>query len=253
MPIQYPFHVYMGFDKREEEAYKVAEFSLKRRASRPVKVIPLKASELNEQGFLNRVVAIQNGQMWDVISEAPQSTEFAISRFLTPILHKANSGLSGWALFVDCDVLFLEDIANLLPLLDDSYALMCVKHEYAPNPAAKMDAQAQTLYQRKNWSSVMAFNCDHPSNDRLTVEMVNSLPGRDLHRFCWLQDHEIGALPKEWNALIGEDGYDIKTAKIAHYTRGGPWFGPFVGDTSSVPLSDRIWLDEECDMLLDGG
>lgn len=250
MPIRYPFHIYMGYDKREEEAYKVAEYSIKRRATCSVKVVPLKAADLSAQGFLHRVVAIQDGKMWDVISEAPQSTEFAISRFLTPILHKTQKGVSGWALFVDCDVLFLDDVANLLPLLDDQYALMCVKHKYTPKLGAKMDAQTQTLYQRKNWSSVMAFNCDHPSNDKLTVEMVNSLPGRDLHRFCWLQDHEIGELPKEWNALIGEEGYAIEGAKIAHYTLGGPWFEPFYGDTSSLPLHDRMWLDEECDMLM---
>jgi hypothetical protein len=253
MPITYPFHVYMGYDKREVAAYEVAEYSLNRRASCSVKVVPLKASDLSTQGFLHRTVVIQNGQMWDVISEAPQSTEFAISRFLTPILHKKQTGKSGWALFVDCDVLFLDDIANLLPLLDDTYAVMCVKHSYTPTPGMKMDSQAQTLYRRKNWSSVMAFNCDHPSNDKLTIEMVNSLPGRDLHRFCWLQDEEIGPLPKEWNALIGEPGYDIETAKIAHYTRGGPWFEPFYGDTSGLPLSDQIWLDEESDMFMHKG
>ena len=229
---------------------KVAEYSLKRRASCSVSVYPLKADKLAQQGYLTREVVRQDGKMWDVISDAPQSTEFAISRFLTPILHKRSTGVSGWVLFVDCDVLFLDDITNLTSLLDDQYAVMCVKHQYKPKMGQKMDAQLQTVYARKNWSSVMAFNCDHPANDRLTLEMVNSLPGRDLHRFCWLEDGEIGELPKEWNALIGEDGYDIDTAKIAHYTLGGPWFEPFYGDTSGLPLSDRLWLDEECDMLL---
>lgn len=249
MPITYPFHVYMGFDKREVDAFNVAKFSLERRASCATKVIPLVASDLSAQGYLHRTVAIQNGQMWDVISEAPQSTEFAISRFLTPILHKRQTGTSGWALFVDCDILFLADIAELLPLLDDKYAVMCVKHKYAPKTEAKMDAQMQTLYARKNWSSVMAFNCDHPSNSKLTIELVNSLPGRDMHRFFWLQDHEIGALPKEWNTLIGEEGYDIETAKIAHYTRGGPWFEDYHPEGGIPSLSDKIWLNEEFEML----
>ncbi len=250
MTITYPFHVYMGYDPREEDAYNVAEYSLKRRASCSVKVVPLKAQDLTAQGYLSRPIERRGTQMWDVISDAPQSTEFANSRFLTPILHKVARGKSGWALFVDCDVLFLDDITTLFPYLDDKYALMCVKHNYQPSLENKTDGQTQTLYSRKNWSSVMAFNCDHPSNDRLTLKMVNTLPGRDLHRFCWLGDQEIGALPKEWNVLIGEQGYDIQDAKIAHYTLGGPWFEQFYGYTADLPLSDRLWLDEETDMLI---
>jgi hypothetical protein len=50
----------------------------------------------------------------------------------------------------------------------------------------------------------MLFNCDHPSNKKLTVEMINTLPGRDLHRFCWLEDDEIGELDPGWNWLVGE-------------------------------------------------
>ncbi len=253
MPITYPFQVYIGYDKREDDAYRVARHSLFRRATCSVKETPLITSDLRQQGFLSREVIIKDGKMWDVISDAPQSTDFAISRFLCPILHKQSRGRSGWCLFVDCDVVFMADIAELLPLLDDSYAVMCVQHQYAPILTDKMDGQIQTTYSRKNWSSVMAFNTDHPSNSKLTVDLINSLPGRDLHRFCWLSDGEIGALPQCWNELIGEEGYAIENAKIAHYTRGGPWFQPFYGDTSGLSHADRVWLDEEVDMLLSGG
>jgi hypothetical protein len=234
-----PNSVYMGYDPREKIAYDVAEFSLRRRTATPYAIVPLKAGDLARSGHLWRTIAVQNGQMWDVISEAPMSTEFAISRFLTPILHRHAYGKEGWALFVDCDVLFLTDLDRLFELCDDRYAVMCVQHEYTPKPGVKMDKQQNQLYSRKNWSSVMLFNCAHPSNDRLTTEMVNAVPGRDLHRFFWLDDAEIGALPKEWNALIGEEGYDIDTAKIAHYTRGGPWLGNKIDDKA-----DKVWLDE---------
>lgn len=227
-------NVYLGYDPREDIAYKVAEHSLKRRASEEVKVTALEARHLSEMGLLWRTVVYQKGQMWDVISEAPQSTEFAISRFLTPIIQE-----KGWALFADCDVVFLDDVKALFDLADPKYALMCVKHNYQPKTDAKMDSQIQTLYSRKNWSSVMLFNCDHPSNAALTTEMVNSLPGRDLHRFCWLKDEEIGELPKEWNCLVGEQGYDIDTAKIAHFTLGGPWLGGTNGEHE-----DSVWLEE---------
>jgi hypothetical protein len=98
---------------------------------------------------------------------------------------------------------------------------MVVKHNYAPSNVVKMDGQMQQLYARKNWSSVMLFNVDHPANQRLTVEMVNTLPGRDLHRFCWLEDHEIGELTPDWNWLVGHSDPTIAPA-IVHYTEGLP-------------------------------
>lgn len=233
--------IYMGYDSREDEAYRIAEFSLKRRASTPVNVIPLKIDNLRDQGLIWRKTETRDGKLWDVISEAPQSTEFAISRFLTPILHRGRYGYAGWAVFVDSDVLFLDDVANLFDLLESKYAVMCVKHNYEPSSNIKMDGQVQTRYNFKNWSSVMAFNCNHFANDCLDLRHINSVPGRDLHRFDWLKDpdSQIGALPPEWNALIGEPGYDISTAKIAHYTLGGPWLG------NSISLeADALWLAE---------
>jgi len=85
-----------------------------------------------------------------------------------------------------------------------------------------MDGQPQTQYPRKNWSSVMLFDCDHPSNRRLNIDMINTLPGRDLHRFCWLRDDEIGELDPEWNWLVGEQPKP-ENLGVAHFTLGGPW------------------------------
>ena len=111
---------------------------------------------------------------------------------------------------------------------------MCVKHDHRPSFNVKMDGQEQTSYPRKNWSSVMAFNVDHPANDALTADLVNALPGRDLHRFCWLADDEIGALPPEWNHLVGHSD-DVRDPKIVHFTDGGPWFEAF----RNVPYADE--------------
>lgn len=233
--------IYMGFDSREVEAYKVAEFSLKRRASVPVSVVPIKLDDMRDKGLLWRKTEMRDGKLWDVVSDAPQATEFAISRFLTPILHRATYGSTGWSIFVDCDVLFLDDVNNLFNLLDNSYAVMCVKHNYTPSTMMKMDGQIQTRYSYKNWSSVMAINCGHFVNDKLDINYINNKPGRDLHSFDWINDHDnhIGALPSEWNALIGEAGYSLETAKIAHYTLGGPWLG-----NSISPEADALWLSE---------
>src|SRR5690606_28435707 len=108
-----------------------------------------------------------------------------------------------WALFCDfVDMMFLADPSELFSLADDRYAVMVVKHNHVPTEKKKMDNQAQTVYQRKNWSSVILWNIAHPANARLTIDMVNTLPGRDLHRFCWLEDDEIGELPAAWNHLV---------------------------------------------------
>lgn len=144
------------------------------------------------------------------------STEFAISRFLVPYLAGG-----GWALFMDCDVLVRENLTRLFEIADPRYAVMCVKHNHQPVTTLKMDNQPQIAYPRKNWSSVMLFNCDHPANRELTVGMVNTLPGRDLHRFCWLADNDIGELDPKWNWLAGHSDPSIDPA-IVHHTDGSP-------------------------------
>lgn len=225
--------IWIGYDPRESEAFAVCRHSL-RHHTHGMPINPLDLSELRRAGLYTRPTSLKEGKLWDDISEAPMSTEFAISRFLTPILAP-----SGWALFMDCDVLALDDLTDLFRFADPSKAVMCVKHQYQPASDTKMDGQEQTRYARKNWSSVMLFNTEHPSNRSLTVEMVNSVPGRDLHRFCWLNDDEIGELSPRWNYLVGiTEG--VEDPALVHYTNGGPWFG---GDFVNVPYAQE-WLDE---------
>lgn len=207
--------VFIGHDSREQKAYRVAVRSLLRQTSMPLEIVPLDVERLAHSGLLRRAVD-RRGQMYDLPSNAPASTEFAISRFLTPIL-----GQTGWALFVDCDVLFLADVAELFSLADQTKAVMVVKHQNGHIAGVKMDGQAQVLYPRKNWSSVMLFNCDHPANWRLSLQDVNERPGRDLHAFYWLANEEIGELPGAWNWLVGIQEMP-EQPKLAHYTLGTP-------------------------------
>lgn len=226
--------VYIGWDQRETEAYAVAENSLTRHASGPVDIKPLKLHQLYEERLLWRPVERVTDRMYDHLSDAPMSTEFAISRFLVPILQR-----SGWALFVDCDVVFLGDVSELFALAEDRFALMCVKHDHLPEVGVKMDGQLQVPYVRKNWSSVMLLNCDHPAWHRLTLQMVNHYPGDLLHRFCWLRDKEIGALPLAWNWLVGLEPKP-EVPKLAHFTMGGPW----LKDWQGAP-HDELWLEAQ--------
>lgn len=208
--------IFIGFDPREVDAYAVARASIHRHEVRPYPIRPVHLQTLRASGLYTRPTEIRDGRLWDCISEAPCATEFSISRFLVPHLAGA-----GWALFMDSDMLVRSKIGELFAQFDPTKAVMCVKHRHDPSEGVKMDGQAQTRYARKNWSSVMAFNCAHPSNAALTVEMVNSVPGRDLHAFCWLKDDEIGDLPVSWNWLAGHSDPEIEP-DIVHFTEGVP-------------------------------
>jgi hypothetical protein len=213
--------IYIGHDPREITAYDVCRWSIVRRTSRPVHIRPLMMQPLRYDGFYWRKHERRaDGVLWDTISGAPMSTEFAITRFLAFTNLKDNAGQ--WRLFMDCDFLALADVAELFDAADERYAVQVVKHRHEPPPGVKMDGQPQVQYARKNWSSLMLINAAHPANARLTLEMVNGLPGRDLHRFCWLRDDEIGDLPKAWNFLVGHTNRKVRP-KLVHYTDGAPF------------------------------
>ena len=222
------FRIYIGWDSREPEAYDVAKFSLERRASIPVSVIPIKVDDLRARGLYRRD------------KDPLASTEFTYSRFLTPAL----AGFSGWALFCDSDFLWLGDIAGLIEYTRTPKAVFCVQHDYRPSDTVKMDGAVQTAYPRKNWSSLMLFNCEHPSVRGLTPDVVNRETGAYLHRMQWVADDDIGALPVEWNWL---EGWNKKpehgTPKAVHFTRGGPWFENW----QNVDYGD-LWRAERAEM-----
>ena len=223
--------VYIGHDPREQAAYDVAVRSL-RRVTPGADVVPLKADRLAACGLLRRLMDHRGG-LYDLASNAPCATEFAASRFLVPHLAQ-----TGWALFTDCDVLFLSDVRELLDQADPSKAVMVVKHPPLEDEGTKMDGALQVRYPRKNWSSVILWNCDHPANQRLSLQDVNERPGRDLHRFYWLADSEIGSLSPDWNWLVGVQPKPL-APKIAHFTLGGPWFPGWTGAEH-----DELWLAE---------
>ncbi|WP_374450301.1 hypothetical protein [Stella sp.] len=221
------FPVMVGWDSREDIAYQVCRHSLLKRASIPVAVEPIRQPDLRAAGLYTRD------------ADPLASTEFTYTRFLVPRLRD----FQGWALFVDCDFLWLDDIAGLARLADPKFAVMCVHHEYQPTESWKMDGVPQTRYPRKNWSSLMLWNCGHPANRVLTPELVSRESGAFLHRFQWLPDELIGAVPERWNWL---EGWSRPPAEglpgAVHYTRGGPWFKEW----QDVAYGD-LWLAEEAD------
>lgn len=211
--------LFLGYDPAEDLVCRVAHATAEAVSRDPLEVRHLSLGTLQRKGLYTRPTEVRSPGYWDPISEAPMSTGHAIARFLVPAL----CGFEGWALFTDGDVLFRRDLGALFAQADPRMAVQVVKHEYHPQETTKMLGQPQTAYARKNWSSVMLFNCGHPANRRLSTDLVNSRPGRDLHQFCWLDYRLIGALDPAWNYLVGvTDPARVPDPAIVHFTLGTP-------------------------------
>jgi hypothetical protein len=198
--------VFIGYDSRESECYDVCKCSINTKTTSNVVIKPINKQHISEYNRPTDPLA---------------STEFTYTRFLTPWLCEYR----GWALFCDCDFVFLHDVSELFELADDRYAIQVCKHDYTPKGDVKMDGKKQTSYPRKNWSSLILWNCGHEANAQITPDVVNTQTGKYLHRFEWLSDDQIGSLPTQWNWLVGyyQEPHD-GVPKALHYTDGGPWF-----------------------------
>ena len=220
---------YIGYDSKEDIAYRVCKNSLINTSSIALNIQSLKLYELVSKKLYTRNI------------DPLASTEFTYSRFLVPAL----MNYKGWAIFCDCDFLFFQDISLLFETIDEDKALYCVQHDYTPKERHKMDGKKQTLYPRKNWSSFMVFNCSHPSNKKLSIDLVNSESGSFLHQFKWLKDSEIGSLDERWNWLEGwTSNHNNKKPFAVHYTRGGPWFDEW----QDVEFANE-WISERDEYL----
>lgn len=196
-------HVVVGFDQREAIAYHTFCQSVLERSSLPVQFLPLAENTLS---FYRE-------------THTDGSNRFIYSRFLTPFL----MGHQGWALFADGDMICRTDLAELWRLRDPSKAVQVVQHDYQTKATRKYLGNKNENYPRKNWSSVILWNCAHPAHRVLTPAFVMGQTGAFLHRFSWLQDEQIGALPPEWNWLALEYP-DNPNAHLIHYTLGTPCF-----------------------------
>jgi len=234
-----PPTVYVGHDSRKTITAEVCAHSIRRRSPGILTDFIKQDAMIRRAMYTREVATTPEGILIDTKDRKAFSTEFSFTRFLTPFLHHRQ----GWAVFCDDDILFLADVNELFALADPKYAVMVVKHNHLPTEAVKMDGKPQTIYRRKNWSSLVLWNCSHPSNRKLTLYDVSNRPGSWLHGFEWLADDEIGALPEEWNWLVGVSpttGEMVRPIKALHYTLGGPWFENWRNRDLSAP-----WLAEK--------
>jgi lipopolysaccharide biosynthesis glycosyltransferase len=204
--------IVVGFDQREAVAYHTFCQSVIDNCSEPVRFTPLVANNVERKGGSN---------------------DFIYSRFLVPSL----MGYRGWAIFADGDMVCREDIARLWEMRDDRYAVQVVQHDYQTKHPRKYLGNKNENYPRKNWSSLILWNCAHIANRCLDKQTIDAVEGSFLHRFGWLNESEIGELPLTWNWLAMEyPGND--NAQIVHYTIGTPCFGAY----QNCDMSEYWWL-----------
>lgn len=213
-----PIPIFIGYDPREAIAYHTCANSIIRNSSVPVSIIPLALNLFKDY----------------TETHSDGSNQFIYSRFLVPHL----MDFTGHAIFIDGDMIVRGDIAELWELRDSSKDVQVVKHDYKTRMPVKYLGSKNEDYPRKNWSSVILWNCNSFPNRRLMPQFVQKATGAELHRFTWLDDDRIGELPPEWNWLPDEYGPNAD-AKLLHYTLGTPCFHEF----ADTPQGD-VWHKE---------
>jgi hypothetical protein len=219
--------IFVGYDPVESITWHTMAHSILRQSSIPISFIPIN---------LNNLKGIYSREKLE-----KQSNAFSLSRFLTPYL----SDYQGYALFFDCDMMLRDDIAKIFDEIkgQPGKAVYVVKHDYTPKNKIKYLNTVQYSYPRKNWSSVVLWDCAHPANSVVTPEFVNTASPKELHRFTWLKDEEIGELDVRWNWLVGEYDNPPKDVKNVHWTVGGPYFIEY----QDVDFSEE-WFKEKARM-----
>lgn len=220
--------LFIGFDPREAVAYHVFCQSVIEKASIPVAFYPL------HRGMLGQFDGQRDG-----------SNAFTFSRYLVPHL----CDYRGWALYADGDMVCERDIAELWALREGfNKGVSVVQHEYRTTDPLKYRGtpmeSANSDYPRKNWSSLILWNCDHFSNHVLTPDFVRKATPTFLHRFQWLQDDQIGSLPTDWNHLVGE--YPHGPAGIYHHTLGVPGIEYYADGSASWKWHSALLRALEC-------
>ena len=225
-----PIPVFVGYDPREAIAYHVCVNSIIRNASAPVAIIPV---------ALNLFTDYEE-------THGDNSNHFVYTRFLVPYL----MDFRGRAIFIDGDMVVRGDIIELYESLQTAHDVAVVKHDYKTRMPVKYMGAPNEDYPRKNWSSVIVWDCQSYPNRRLTPDFVQKQPGSFLHRFSWIDDDRIQALPLEWNWLPDELGENTE-AKLLHYTLGTPCFHEFADTTQAAEWHSEHGLAQHCEQRPD--
>jgi lipopolysaccharide biosynthesis glycosyltransferase len=222
--------VFVGYDPREAIAFHTCVNSIIRHATQPVAIHPVALNLFKDYSE----------------THTDGSNHFIYTRFLVPYLMH----WTGWAIFIDGDMIVRDDITALWNLREPDKDVMVVKHDYKTRMPVKYLGAKNEDYPRKNWSSVILWNCSSFPNRRLTPEFVQGSTGSFLHRFSWLDDQRIGQLPPEWNWLPDEYGVNTN-AKLLHYTLGTPCFHEFADTPQAEEWHRERLFTEYCQQRID--
>lgn len=225
-----PIPVFVGYDPREAIAYHTCVNSIIRNSSRPVAIVPVALNLFRDYAE----------------THTDGSNHFIYTRFLVPYLME----YQGWAIFIDGDMIVRGDIAELWDLKQYTRDAMVVKHDYKTRMKEKYLGSPNEDYPRKNWSSVILWNCNAMRNRQLNPEFVQKSTGAFLHRFSWIDDSRLGELPSEWNWLPDEYGAN-PNAKLLHYTLGTPCFDEFKHTPMNEHWHAERALTEHCQQRTD--
>lgn len=217
--------VFVGYDPREAIAFHTCVNSIIRHATQPVAIHPVALNLFKDY----------------TETHTDGSNHFIYTRFLVPYLMH----WSGWAIFIDGDMIVRDDITKLWNQRESDKDVMVVKHDYKTKMPVKYLGAKNENYPRKNWSSVILWNCSSFPNRRLTPEFIQQSTGSFLHRFSWIDDQRIGELPPEWNWLPDEYGPN-PDAKLLHYTLGTPCFHEFADTPQGEDWHRERILTEYC-------
>lgn len=230
------YHIFIGYDDREHEAFLVAKHSILKHTTVPVKIHKLHHKDLRKEGLYYRDFFVEGptGQYVDCRDERPFSTQFTFTRFLIGELWKKEKDLrkSPLCLFMDCDFLVMQDIGELFKEIEEKrktsrigHPVYCVKHDYNPRHETKMDNVSQSTYNMKLWAAMFVLDMDHLDNLKLTPHMVNTEGGRDLMNFCWVTDLDtIHGVDEKWQFIPNHSEDRVDIPSIIHWTEGGPYF-----------------------------
>ena len=206
--------IFIGHDSKYPQATKVCRASMESYNSN-LNITYVDKQHLRKYEFYGRE---------DMSTE---STEFSFTRFYVPML----CNYEGIALFCDNDFLWKCDPLEVEKYLGDN-DIAVVKHEDYEALGVKMDGKENKSYPRKNWSSLIIYNCSKLKN--LTKEYLDNASPSDLHELKWAD--KIGEIPRSYNHLVGVYKPHNKI-KALHYTNGGPWFDKY----KDAELSEQWW------------
>lgn len=212
-PLIEPLRIYIGASRRDLLGVRVLDYSIRKHASVPVRVLPM----------IDRPVPCPRDPR-----NRPR-TGFSFSRFLIPELARRR----GRAVYLDSDMLVFGDVAELAVIPLAPHKVLCTYQDTPPAVWAN-----DPSFQTGRHTAVMVLDCGRLDWDvqHIVRELdAGRLTYEELMRDMCLEDQDFGVLPQAWNHL---EHFEPGVTKLLHYTNvpTQPWI------SSRNPLAP-VWVE----------